>query len=530
MRIADCSFIRFVYPFTFRPETFSERVAAIDANKKVWTQDKFPVGETLFHVADYLATKPGNVQAARLWKLSEHEHNPLRLTDDLECHLLVKNTADIPCRFGSYGNGSAVELSLFSVGVGFLTVSVHPTSPDVDHWLAFLHHFRTMGSSSRVSLRIIPRGEARHPFEFATDDPKSSYGVIQERLLNTAALAEDTKQPWWYDVFVPDRMIPFAALYVDGMPEGPERGKLLYQVRNFFHAGQTVIAPPEDLQVKDNPALLPYADGQQFVFSLEGGSFVAFDAPADKPFFRETLPSHLRDQYFLVFLLTLHQRFALMRLSQRVAERWGDEEGKAANFERIREAFLDFSARGYFVQVMQREHHHRFYRKWHHVYQLDQLYQEVRDEVREMHEYLRTKQAERAQRQQKDADDLQEARTNLVTYIVAALTLTCAVFGFLGINVEGLNVPSLTQRFAEILVSAVVVASALLVLPAIFHVNKVKQAVGRERKASHTAGADPPPLPPRPAVLAAPRRAALGPEAAPMEDISAAPQRLDRGS
>ena len=67
-------------------------------------------------------------------------------------------------------------------------------------------------------------------------------------------------------------------------------------------------------------------------------------------------------------------------------------------FERIRDRLLEFTARGYFAQVMQREHHHRVYRRWQEVFQLERIYQEVNDEVREMHEYLQTRQMRELER------------------------------------------------------------------------------------------------------------------------------------
>lgn len=451
-KIADCSFLHFVYPFTFRAEEFEERMAALDRQKDVWLPKEFPAGETLSHVADYLRPREGHPRAARLWKLSEQNNMPLRLTRDLDCRLIA-DKKEIPFTFGgAQKNSAVVELALFGVGVGFLTVAVRPVDADVPTWLAFLHYFRVMNGNHDVSLTITAPA-ARRSSKFAQG--AVTYAAIRDTLLSTASLLGEQDKYWWYDVFVPDRMIPFAALFVDGLDGKRERGELLYRVRNFFRNEQTVIATDEDLQVKGHPSLLPYVEGQQFLFSLEGGSFVAFDAPKDNVFFRETLPSHLRDQYFLVFLLALHQRFALIRLSQRVAERWTDDrDGRFSRFGRIQEDFLDFSARGYFVQVMQREHNHRFYRKWHEVFQMNALYQEVRDEVREMHDYLLTKQNERLQelqegqrrhleqeaeksKQDREARDRREKEINL---LIGSATLAVAIpaltFGFLAINIE----------------------------------------------------------------------------------------------
>ena len=143
---------------------------------------------------------------------------------------------------------------------------------------------------------------------------------------------------------------------------------LLYRARNFFHSRQDVLPTADDLRL-DHRAIWSYAEQQWFVFSLDGGAFVAANAPGS-PFFRATLPSHLNTQYFLVFLLALLQRFVLMMLSQEVARRWlphGQQaslEERATTFARIRDRLLAFTAQGYFAQAMQQEHYHHYYRQW----------------------------------------------------------------------------------------------------------------------------------------------------------------------
>jgi hypothetical protein len=171
-----------------------------------------------------------------------------------------------------------------------------------------------------------------------------------------------------------------------------------------------------------------------FVFSLEGGAFVAINAP-ETDFFRREFPTHLRREYFLLFLLTLHQRFTLMSLSQQVSEHWlrGGERERVQAFERIRDALLEFTARGYFSQAMQREHHHQVYRRWQETFQLERLYQEVSDEVREMHEFLQMRQSQKL-----------EKRLNFLTFVFGIPAL---LFSFLSINLyritakeEGLSI------------------------------------------------------------------------------------------
>ena len=111
------------------------------------------------------------------------------------------------------------------------------------------------------------------------------------------------------------------------------------------------------------------------------------------------MPAHLREQYLLLFLLALHQRFTLMHLSDQVSARWlgGDNPEAEARFADLCEALLEFTARGYFHQVMQRDHHHRCFHAWQQVFETERLYQEVSDEVRELHGILLMRKTERIQ-------------------------------------------------------------------------------------------------------------------------------------
>ena len=191
----------------------------------------------------------------------------------------------------------------------------------------------------------------------------------------------------------------------------------------------------DDLRL-DHRAIWSYAEQQWFVFSLDGGAFVAANAPGS-PFFRATLPSHLNTQYFLVFLLALLQRFVLMMLSQEVARRWlphdqqASLEDRATTFARIRDRLLAFTAQGYFAQAMQQEHYHRYYRQWQETFQVARLYQEVSAEVREMHSDvdLRYRQhLEFLEREQERRSRRLEQRLALISWVLGAPTL---VFVFL---------------------------------------------------------------------------------------------------
>ena len=403
----EASFSCFVYPFLFQTKgkDFDKQVQLFETTKikgrkdykKVWKPTKFPEDDLLNHVVNYLNTSENSNAAAQLWQLNDPVHDDFGLKANWQLSLPKEQ---IPFKFDK------IQLALFQVGVGFLTVFAQPKSDQVKDWLNFIHYFRFVRGQRGVKIEGKRRtGKTTETAFF----PETAGGVSQhpdgigklDELLK-ALLKNETSQEesllWWQEVFVPGQMLPFVALYVDGLSK-EEIPLLRYKLSNFFNAKQGKSPAPEQLQ-SDTKTCLPYAKQQWFLFSLEGGSFLAVDAPRsyqDRQFFRETLPQHLRSQYYLLFLLALHQRFALLKFSNQVAQGWrvsSDSKDDVVQhnlklFAEIRSQLLMFTAQGYFSQAMQRENHHRCYRKWQEIFLLERLYREVNDEVREMQEYAR---------------------------------------------------------------------------------------------------------------------------------------------
>ncbi|MDB9313857.1 CorA family divalent cation transporter [Spirulina sp. CS-785/01] len=471
----DSAFLYFVYPFAFQGENFTEHCRAIDqapyaekidqeayydaldkiqenprldnkatfARKPLWEAQNFPQDDLLSYVAQYLNPTQNTPPTAHLWKLSDQVESPYDLSRHLgfkyDWDLLTPQGKRIPFGWGKENqNQLVVQLALFKIGVGFLTVQAQPKRNQLEDWLDFIHYFRFLQGKRGVKVqgdkRIgfsetlqTPRSHPYFPdFAGGVIDHREGVGTLDEILFPLLETGSGEKGGcWWEEVFIPGQLLPFVGLSVQGVGEA-EIPSLLYQVRNFFHSKQGNHPSEADLELA-HPNLLPYAARQWFVFSLDGGGFVGVDMP-ETEFFQRTLIEHLRENYFLLFLLTLHQRFALMTLSAQVAEYWlvGEQEKqRERTFQRIRDQLLSFTARGYFTQAMQREHHHRCYLRWQQVFQVEQFYREVSTEVQEMHEYLLQQRTKRV-----------EDRLNFLGVFIGIPGL---IIGFLGINLRNIT-------------------------------------------------------------------------------------------
>jgi|GEM_PF-680259 len=516
---SDASFIRFVYPFLFDPDTFNERVHAINGRKwqarkreqTVWdSREKFLKDELLPHLADCLNNNDDETAECLhddrltptvcLWKMN---HTLLQSqyggTGGNVQWSLVRKERKIPFQF------RGCQLILFGMGVGILSIEVKPESEKDSEWLDFLHYFRFIRGQRKVTVQGRKRtgfdqdtgksvlspffpepagGVSRHPGK------PDVFGDIIDSILEMGVHRGGAK-----NVFVPGEMLPFTALFADES-EAENISHFIYRVRNFFNSSQELRPAAEHLHLDDH-STLAYAERQWFLFSLAGSVFIAFDAPNTR-FFRKTLPEQLGRQYFFLFSFTLHQRFVLIRMLKEISGTWSVMNGNIARrhlpgsmrdvirplsdeirtqlfrnpdmktssnirellsqfgtpgffrgmarrirehgprlgvpffkirkpgirkeFTHIRDEVLQFKARGFFVQVAQRDNSHRYYARLQEALQVHPLYEEVSSAVREMYEYMKIQRTERI-----------EKRMILFTLFIGVPAL---IVGFLGINLR----------------------------------------------------------------------------------------------
>ncbi|MGQ9657565.1 MAG: CorA family divalent cation transporter [Fimbriimonadales bacterium] len=422
MRVAEISFARFVYPFVFEENHSLERI--IDRLKQAgWTLGEFPESDLLPHVRDYLNAREGREATAHLLEIDSPTLVQLaqrtlatagEATGHWQMHL---SNRQLPFVL------EGAQLAIFRGGVAFLTLDARPTSDVLADWLDFVYHFRAFageaGKTQDLSAPTLCWGNA------------TLQGI--KPLIDALLVPIRPKE----ELFMRNLMLPFTALFVDGELSDADKRMVLYRVRLCFSAWHEVYPPESELR-PDNPYLMAYAQDVWFTFAQQAAGFVAFNAPGTpEGFFRNDLPKRLRNRYFLLYLLTLHQKFMLMYLSDQVSESWlgGDESQQMATYTRILNKLLEFTARGYFAQVMQQEQHHRYYCRWRETLQLETLYQEVSQEVREIHSHL---QLRLDQKRVEQSERLNRVVAGL-TYITVGFALPSLFVSFLGANVRTLE-------------------------------------------------------------------------------------------
>jgi hypothetical protein len=176
------------------------------------------------------------------------------------------------------------------------------------------------------------------------------------------------------------------------------------------------------------------------------GHAFAMVGDAREPFFVDTdggMLAQFRHQYFLLFLIPHFHKAALAMLSDRIAhalERLQISDAESVKeFKRtirqLREIFLRFTHRYWFHEVSDQPAAKAIYRMTSTLLGSDDLYEEVRDEIRDMAEYL-------------EADTLRRQANTVVRLTVVTVfgLIGTVVTGFLGMNLFALAEQSTAER------------------------------------------------------------------------------------
>lgn len=160
------------------------------------------------------------------------------------------------------------------------------------------------------------------------------------------------------------------------------------EIKESFYWLYNLIVPdylpsPNEMELKKNPYIYHSFKNIYFGFSLNGGAVLAWDSGVG--FIKEQLKSRIRDAYFKLFFIAIHQ--------QMLAHRFGNFIGKIAKGKKkkiriLRQLFFEFTIKCWFTMVSNNKMYNRVYQRWRHVLQVEPLFEEIRREVEEMDEYL----------------------------------------------------------------------------------------------------------------------------------------------
>jgi|GEM_PF-3896438 len=385
MFVSKDSFILFVFPFHFHAEDYDllRNVLQSEPQASDWGIQAFPESDLLVSSLCRQLSRHGSEDPLSSWKMSGDATHAWGGYGS-KWQLCTGRKSRVPFRFES------VRLHLFQTGFGFLVTEVVSESNEFASWLDLLHFFRFADGARGVRLhaeRNLENSTSSEAIEFEYD------GTFEELISDTlrTLLARDG---WWSPTFNRHRLIPFYSLALENSDDD-DAMKHLYQLRNLFPSHTHLHPSSVDIST-DHPGNRPYAHNQWFVFSLEGGGLHARNRP-ENPFFSSTLVAHLKNEYMMLFLLTLHQRFHLHKLTHDVAVSWldNDDASSRASLNVLLDADLWYSTNYRFSQVAYSDHYQNFYSKWQSVFRIKDMSEEVKSKLSELNSHLQAAETQR---------------------------------------------------------------------------------------------------------------------------------------
>ncbi len=174
--------------------------------------------------------------------------------------------------------------------------------------------------------------------------------------------------------------------------------------------------------------------------SLDGGFILAYDNGLSH-FAGEHSPAmeSFRTSYFYMFLIPYHQRLSILRYAMSAADS-GLSPERGPELRQLREEIYDFTSRCYFSQAAVSEERDRLYGRWQQDFHVGQMYNELKEEVQDIDNYLADLQRTR-ENELKDIDMQRDSRN---MQLFALITL---VFLPITILIEGLPDVSIVRRW-----------------------------------------------------------------------------------
>jgi CorA-like Mg2+ transporter protein len=324
---------------------------------------------------------------------------------------------------------------------------------DVEQLMRFTRAFRRIQRQRRVPfLRLPPRNrpELSH-VEMATaqmhlprevsdteEERRVTIGALLDELLTPIGCEGDTWEAFYEHHFIGYTFALVSRTDASGQPMPityEELQRPLFWLRRYVDPNYLPTAA--DLCLEDNPEVLQTFENIYFGLSSEGGAVLAWDSGVD--FIRNQLHARVRDSYFWLFLLALHQRLAAIHLANLIGQtsyvrhsRRPLRRSVASEIRHLRTRIFEFMVRCSFAEVSTMKMYTDVYHAWQRVFRVEALCAEVKTEVEELDDYLQRLQMER-----------EERIINLLTWIFLPLTLIC---GFWGMNFEELSGLSISNE------------------------------------------------------------------------------------
>lgn len=414
-----------LFPFRFpagklKEEAFNAPVRKQNGKEaRLWSPDRLGSYHMKENTALMLGVREAPGTIGQIYALADAVRRELDIPDartEVFLHCRGRKEA-LPLRLGQ------IRLVLFHTGIGFLELGVTCCSQRPEDLLD-LNYFlcEVKGGQNELCYHKRTGKDTSEEIRFHCLD-------LVRKL--TASLGEvddfDTDPGLRY---VNNKPLAFTFLLMDRMPE--DVGRMMFNLRTNFKASYQ--APQEQYDLRTARNIFHPFENIYWGVSLNAVVCCAAlsGVPGTDHFFRTTFPNNLRESYLYLYLLRLHQRYAIQDFQRQFAyisagEREQEQIYDAyAKASALRERCAVFKLQCMFREPASVEHINEYDRFLAENLQIHESFSDFEDGIRQMEALLngyREKiDAERAAVRRK-----QELRKERTLYLVTALW-SCVVF------------------------------------------------------------------------------------------------------
>lgn len=286
----------------------------------------------------------------------------------------------------------AIRLYLFETGVGFFVVDVRYCNP------------QSLCAIARGNFYLKKVGIRKEDCTYSHTNPFDKTIIVEDEFPGISFIRTTASKFGKFSFFerendFPRHCLVFTYIILDQVEENQDQRtqfieKSLFRLSKGWHCDY--FPPLKKKENDNNPAILNFVDNIYWGVTLEGCANISHFTHDGSPdhFISNFLPERIKESYFYLYILALHQRFSLLILAQRTGRiplNAGPSMKKLSTdsdaLDEIRQLQKDIPLYGLrinFSQVSHNSHYTLFYEKLKDVYRVDQLFSELDTEVKNL--------------------------------------------------------------------------------------------------------------------------------------------------
>lgn len=385
--------LRLIVPFAYG-KPFTDCAEAIDTD---YFETKDLQTDRLFDYAEHLVTadRMRHEAVGTRWVMRQGARKAYGLPSNFN-HPITCRVKEQEWTFSITG----VELYLFETQVGFLQYNIaFPDELPLDEQIEAVYYLKKLKNYS-------------HSLHFEQKKSKEAYETRSLQLSELSVGLLSGFEPKTF--FEGNRDHPTEALVIQSVAINrmaeeaePEIGHFLFHMRRSFKS--TYKASATEKEVLQHPNLLRIFENSTWGISLEGLANIVTetDDSATNQFFDTQYFHHVSNTYVYLYLLVLHQKYALLHLSNEASHlthmldnHRDDPAEQSRVLSHMNDRIVWFLLRSSYKYVSRSSHHAELYEWMRSRLQIEELFEEIHEATGALRALIET--AERQQRMEQE--------------------------------------------------------------------------------------------------------------------------------